>query len=931
MMKCLCVLFLCLCTLAARAQSVQQSGNITPGFCAYWITTGVIGAEACPGGEGSGSLASPTALAISPIPPGQTLVTVIAMAASGTSTCSLRYTIGTSTPTGQYQEVLNAPSGIYWEPIFDNSPVRACQFGTVADGTFNQTTYAVSGTDNTSMIQNALDYAMRNNYNTVCLNDGSYLTTDTLAIGWGNPIAVGSPTSLYSLSLKSCNDARSPYSFLGGVTILPSQTDRCAVNFAGSRQGGLKGIQFIGQNHVFLSNLTATIPWPTTAGAWLNPTITPIGTNPGGISRFAPYFAVCVDGYHGTAQTNHYPNQTFPAWQNAACGGSCPQYGQAASSDIDIRDVFVDGFAGCLNVMSNGDGNGDFVKWNNGGCVNSVYGVSLGQSQARATTWTNGNCSNLYTVITNTQFGTLDGELGGNLTNVACSEVYQLFDLNLSLVGLTIQDAYMEAIVKIGNAASNGGSLTFHNPSFIANPGLSGQTPPAWLEASIGGSFRFEGGVIDGNYRIQALVHYAAGTGSVTIDGTRILGGANVGALFGANGAAGQNAVNYTGGTLAGAFVFPDNEFPNRLIWEGQGFGGFMPTATGATSISGASWTKFPVIGSLTRALWSQAMQGFIDTLDFSYWTFKRGPGNFTVDMTSGQWTSALTSASCDTWTGQWSVGQQNSQNGNLKLGDIFYHQNTGTIWDVEVIGSPSPTNIPITLRQQNNLINDVNGNCVTNNLGTTMPAGNTFMIHVTAPIGGQVIYCDAAAGSATLTNCSRGDGTGTQMTSVLVAGDKLWASNFNDAAQQWPYRSNAIINTVNNGSPGSIVLSNTATKSGRYPVLPFPTGVQYETNGITAQPTPSASGGTCAAAGAQTGNQVSGTVALSGACAATNTVTLTFVIQAPTGWMCGQLTDRTAPTILFPQTSSSQTTAVFTAQGTSGASDVLSFHCDPY
>jgi hypothetical protein len=34
----------------AQAQSVQQSGNITPGFCAIWVTTGVINAEPCQSG-----------------------------------------------------------------------------------------------------------------------------------------------------------------------------------------------------------------------------------------------------------------------------------------------------------------------------------------------------------------------------------------------------------------------------------------------------------------------------------------------------------------------------------------------------------------------------------------------------------------------------------------------------------------------------------------------------------------------------------------------------------------------------------------------------------------------------------------------------------------------------------------------------------------
>jgi hypothetical protein len=49
MIRCIFIILAgCLCgSLPAQAQYVQQSGNITPGFCAYWITIGVIGAEEC--------------------------------------------------------------------------------------------------------------------------------------------------------------------------------------------------------------------------------------------------------------------------------------------------------------------------------------------------------------------------------------------------------------------------------------------------------------------------------------------------------------------------------------------------------------------------------------------------------------------------------------------------------------------------------------------------------------------------------------------------------------------------------------------------------------------------------------------------------------------------------------------------------------------
>lgn len=837
--------------------------------------------------------------------------------------CSLNYVRGGSSPVSPYGAVLNTVTNIYWEPLFNAFPVHACQFGTVADGVYNFNARATpTGTDNTQFIQNALDYAMRNGINTICLNDGYYKTTDTLAIGWGEAVR--------SVSLVACNTARSAYLNDGagaaGVSILPTQTDRCAVNIAGGRQTKISGIQFLGQNRSFVINLVGNRPWATTAAGWLDPAITPSGSNPGGLTQFAPYSAICVDAYHSTQPSpTPYPAQTFPSWT-----GIASQYNQAASSDILITDVYIDGFGLCVNIMPNGDGNGDFVKMVNFGCVDSVYGASVGQSQARATTMLNVNCSNDYALLTNTKFGLQSGELGGNIINAACSQMFQLLDVNLSIAGLTVQDTYTEATVRIGSV-TGANSMTFRNFKGTFEDTVTGVVMPALVEAAAGLTIKFDDAIIGNNSRIQALVHFASGaTGSVVFSGGQINGGINVGALMGAIGAGGQNAVNYTGGLLAGAFVFGDSDFNNRLLWEGTTSASFMSTATGATSLSTSSWTPYPTPGSLTRTVFSQAMRGFVDALEAKYWTFSRGPGNQSIDLTGGSFPTALTSASCDTWTGQWLAGQQNSQNGNLKLGDIFYHQGTGTIFVVEVVGVATPTNFPVTLRQHNNMTVNTSGACVTNNLGA-VPSGNSLQIHVTAPIPGQVFYCDFAAGSTALTNCSRGDGNGTQMSSVLSAGDKFWSGVFNDSAQQWPFLANATISSVTNGSPGSAALSNAAAKSGRFPLLPFPADIiGFSTNAIAALPTPSASGGSCAAAGAKTGNQVRGTVALSGSCVATNTVTLTFVIHAPVEWFC-TLNDRTAPTILLPQTGSSATSATFTSQGTTGATDVLGFECAPY
>lgn len=290
------------------------------------------------------SVASPAALAAAAIAAGQTTIRVAAMVSLGTSTCSLNFAKGTSTPTGIYGEILNIPSGIYWEPQYSNSPIKACEFGTVADGgfynapqyitalTYDSGTGAVSittssgnngvlipggqftlgrlsgtgsfaslagswtatagtsgfttnftgpigltltvtggtisgatgGTDNKPMIQAAIDYGVcqipgvsscvssANQNSTVCLSDGKYVTKDTISLGYG-----GGNNGFNQQTLVACSNGRGAYIALAGVTLLPTQVDRCAINVQGGRHTGIKSISFLGPNYDWASTRTA--------------------------------------------------------------------------------------------------------------------------------------------------------------------------------------------------------------------------------------------------------------------------------------------------------------------------------------------------------------------------------------------------------------------------------------------------------------------------------------------------------------------------------------------------------------------------------------------------------------------------------------------------------------------------------------------------
>jgi hypothetical protein len=103
------------------------------------------------------------------------------------------------------------------------------------------------------------------------------------------------------------------------------------------------------------------------------------------------------------------------------------------------------------------------------------------------------------------------------------------------------------------------------------------------------------------------------------------------------------------------------------------------------------------------------------------------------------------------------------------------------------------------------------------------------------------------------------------------------------------------------------------------------------------APPTATFTGGTCAGS-FTTGGPTAGKLTISGACATTNTLALTNLPVAPTGWACGMY-DITTKLALVAQTATTTTSVTFTFQGVSpganfvstGASDVLLYQCSAF
>lgn len=771
-----------------------------------------------------------------------TSVSGVAPGTYGIATSSLDYSKGTSTPTGIYGEVLN--NGIYWEPLYSSSPVNAGQFGVIGDATWNASTGVVSGpsgpggpspTDNTTSAQAAINYALQHDYNTVCFPDGAYYTTDTLQMGWGQGI--------YSLSLVSCNNGRAPFSLTAGVTLLPifpnTVQDRCAINMQGARQDAIRDIAIIGQNYAYILNIvigSETNPFPVTAAGWLNPTIAPASgsNNPGGLQQHSPYSAICVDAYSGTAPADAYPNVTFPAWT-----GITTQYGKLVSSDIEITNVSIYGFAVGINNKPNGDGNGDFLKTDKFTCEQTVYCESIGNTQSRAVQFSNIAAGEDYTLITNNQFGEKEGQIDGPLVNIATSLGYQIFQIGqLGASGpIVFSNLYGEAVVRLGTFSAPSAfshSIIFDGLFFDIGDQVTqvmpaalievyGATPPNLNPNAI--SITCNACTIAAGGRIDTFVH---GNASIIWNAGQISNGYNLPTLFGTTPI--QQAENYTGGLFIGsAMTFPTYPYFQSLKWLGTTTASYMASPT--APLSGAQIMGENADFSLgLRAQFTQATRGLVDSANVRQWTFALGPTGAPLSIKTGGANVSVGAAisSCDTMTFTYIASYQTAsrQSSFIYLGDILYHLNTGTIFVVTAIGAPDGSgNYPITTRQLNNMnVSTSAGACTQNNISDIDVGGITYLVHTgILNIPQKVFLGTFASGSSSVTNVMAAGGA-SDLASYVVAGDYIWNYPLSDSYFQWPYTSGGTINSVTPGSgSGSITLSANATISGRFPILPLP------------------------------------------------------------------------------------------------------------
>ena len=315
--------------------------------------------------------------------------------------------------------------------------VNVKDFGAVGDGT----------ADDTAAIQAAVDYALANNKVKVYVPPGIYKTTDTIHIGYG----VGYST----VSLEGDGG----YDTTGITDIRATFVDRPIINIQGGRKAGVRKLWLSGYG-------SFTTPWNVSLAAAADPASYVITDAKDDVN--APSCAVCIDGYSGTTPANPYPRPAYPAYLGGSIPAEGSEYGRNYSSDCFVEDCLLRNTLIGICVQPNSNGNGDFMKFTNTVFNGHKVGISIGNSNARSTDYSNCNFNITHTLIDSmSYYKSSFGNYAGNLANIHANQCWRIFNVSLDwAVSATVTGFYCENMNSIGNIPGTKSRIRFVGCSF---------------------------------------------------------------------------------------------------------------------------------------------------------------------------------------------------------------------------------------------------------------------------------------------------------------------------------------------------------------------------------------------------------------------------------------------------------------------------------
>lgn len=804
-------------------------------------------------------------------------VTLSSVAVGG-PLCPLTYT--RSAASEAPGEISHA--GARWRPLYSTSPVRACEFGAVGDATYRQDGGAftasadgtrrlavaspsglrpgmyvtvvnpdsnarlapaaatridsvenefvalsapapactncayvawspidaanVSGRDSQPAIQGAIDFALRNGFADVKLSEGVYkIAADNLQLGYGETYR----------TVRLIGGERESYAGMPGVTLVCVMPDRPCINVQGGRAALLKGLNIVGPglNYVNHGQWFNSALSPNQKD-WLAPELVRSGEAPGGLQTHTPLAGVTLDAYSGERPAAAY-TQTYPSWTKLS-----GQYGRVFSSNLTLQDVYVSGFAINIALGLNTALQGDYFRTIAGGSQSAPLLLLVANHQSRNVRVQDWSFGGYHTAMSNSQYGMGTGEWNGPLDNLSGGGGYQFFDFRaMGYSGpLTIRNIYAENQVRIGNfiaGGSYGAKVDFLGGVINLGESMHGQIPASYMSA-VGVSVEFNGTAFNTAQRVANLSDGGAPVALTLKDVTFASGLRNPGS------AALQAAMNFSGGILVGNPKYNTLRIDQANATNVNAT--YFPTPSGpfASQDMDDEMKFFVHKQKVARQHLNQYARGFGDTQSRRWRMTRPQPQLVTMRAGAG---FAATEPSFDRDRMTFALTETSRRASRLAPGWLLYHVATGTVFLVTDVGATDGAGLVlVTTTQQNNLrVDPASGSFVANTLTDTALSGYMMLIQTDVVVPQQVAYGDFTAGSALVTNVSRGDGIAADLSKWLVAGDPLLPLAYNEKSLGWPIGAPNAIAAVTNGSPGSVMLERPATLTGRAPLYPLP------------------------------------------------------------------------------------------------------------
>ena len=639
----------------------------------------------------------------------------------------------------------------WWVIDDDNQEVHGGHFGMVPDGAFNETTNAMTGTDNSAALQALIDWRL---YLTIYSRHVKPIDIPAGIFRLASVVQLG-----YSAYFSACiRGTNSPFANgMGGTTLLLDVANNPGLALNTVATGSVEDITFYGKLLSYLNEegfcLLETPELDDRLLANWFPSGTP-ALDPR--LRYNPLCAIALDPYAGPAPGTAYNPPLPPAWQPDSVRIG---YGKVVGcTKVCFRRCTFWGFpVGVVVQPCDADGNGDFTSFEDCCFSRTAVAVSVGNTQSRAVGLLRCQTNICHTAVTTAMHGRQNGRLQGTIVDCSFSAAIQAFDLSngMAIAGpIVCSNLYMEQAYRIGviaNSSAATGSIVFLGGCFdfhLQSDAEGGRGVPTYVigqETNVGyggnAIVRFVGAHFNNYSTVLTVLQENSSFQDVSVQGAWAEAMTSSKTYWPAWKRAAMDML--AGGVVLARLARGKGEQRIRHV--------FWGAAAGETPIDTATCDQYPTSRTYTASLYSRSLSPSAGLMPEAIPNLLAAP----LDK------SSFTSTSLSGRIYQFSYSRPGwalEDYDQIRIGSVLYDLNTGFVFFVKAITGSDP-NWTIQAELQNGF-RIASGGSVT--LERSFSASSGLMRAVApglfTPLFPTLFDTNS---STTLTNVKRGDGYG--------------------------------------------------------------------------------------------------------------------------------------------------------------------------